>query len=61
MSLGPTISMANDWRTGMSTAFTQPSASASATTIQTWTRPLALRIVRMMARTIIAAWAAIRV
>ena len=61
MSLGPTISMANDWRTGMSMALTQPRPSASATTIQISTMPLAVMTVRMMARTIIAACTAISV
>ena len=42
----------------MSTALRQPSARASATTIQTWTTSEALRTVRMMARTIIPAWTA---
>ena len=40
MSSRPTISTANDWRTGISTAFAQPSRAASTRIIQTWTTPV---------------------
>ena len=52
-SRGPTISMANDWRTGMSTALAHPRASARTMTIQISTTPLSVRTARMAARTII--------
>ena len=42
-SRGPTISIANAWRTGMSTALAQPRRSASTTIIQTSTMPAAVR------------------
>ena len=35
----PTISTANDWRVGMSTAFEMPSRAARTITCQTWTTP----------------------
>ena len=40
MSSRPTISMTNDWRVGMSTAFVQPRAKARRTICQTWTVPV---------------------
>ena len=50
MSSRPTISTANDWRTGMSTAFAQPRSRASRMMIGTVTRPVYVRTARMMAR-----------
>ncbi len=58
MSLGPTISIANDWRTGMSTAFAQPSSSARTTTIQISTTPVAVSTVSTIASSIITTWTA---
>ena len=55
ISRGPTISMANAWRTGMSTALAQPSSTASRMIIQTSTTPVAVSTVRMTASTIIVA------
>ena len=60
-SSGPTISMANDWRTGMSTALAQPRARASTMTIQSSTTPLRVSTARIAARTIITAWTAMSV
>ena len=60
-SSGPTISMANDWRTGMSTALAQPRARASRMTIQSSTTPLRVRTARIAARTIITACTAMSV
>ncbi len=60
-SLGPTISMANDWRTGMSTALAIPRASARTTTIQSSTRPVRVSTARIAASSIITNWTATRV
>jgi len=48
----PTISMPNDWRTGMSTAFATPRASAMRTSIQIWIEPVTTSRKTMTARII---------
>ncbi len=52
-SRAPTISIANAWRTGMSTAFAQPRSRASTMIIQTSTTPVSVSTVRTIASSII--------
>ncbi len=56
----PTSSMANAWRTGMSTALAMPSRKASSRIIQTWTTPVMTRTASTAARTIITICVATR-
>ncbi len=51
-----TISRTKDWRAGMSNAFTTPSRNASTSTCQGATVPVNVRIERIAARSIAAAW-----
>ena len=57
----PTISTANDWRAGMSTAFEIPSSAPSTMTCQTWTTWVAVRANRAKASSIAVVWVAMRV
>ena len=61
MSSRPTISTANDWRTGMSTAFAQPRSRASRMMIGTVTRPVRSGSRGSIARLIITTWTTISV
>lgn len=60
-SSGPTISMTNDWRVGMSTICTMPSRKASRYTIHSSTLPAATSAHRVRASTAAAAWVTSRI